>query len=456
VKLHRFICILFWVAPILASGCIIQIGDGSASSGDGGGTGAGEPTPSASVLPGPDNAQGDPWSLTPEQQARKEEVERYIVENHYKGYKILRTVQDPHGSIIDWIAPETMAQLPYEPPLLPWNVDQIVLPDGVELAQSELAKYTEIFGPPGSTPIHRPMYWRYVLGETGATSVQDYLDNYQDAGQAAPETPANRLYAGLLFDDAKNRGVTGLMNQFAPRVEKDSFSLMEFAVVCQGAPGESIEEELIGIVLSVDKRNFAYEKPEDSDLVRLHVESYQRVNGVQTGGWDQAAPGFVLNSGNTQYPLNGEVTVSKPGGKPVEHWPNIVQALNGDFWVSYNGWFLGYFEASRFTLLPNGGCRAQWYLEVLDRKPGPAWVETEMGTGKFGDKAAPGEAAWVRRPMYWDMNWVLTEPPVYYGMQPVNYDCYTRSKLMDMGPGLGNFFFAGGPGGYNPLCTKQP
>ncbi len=452
---RRFFCILFCVAPMLAAGCIIQIGDGSTSSGESSGTGAGEPTPKASLLPEPDNVPSDSSKLTPEQQARREEVERYVLENLYKGYTILRTVQDPHGDIIDWIAPESMAQLPYAPPDLPWSIDQILLPAGVELAQSELEKYPALFGPIGSTPSLRPMYWRYILGETGATSIQDYLDNYQDAGEAAPEPPANRAYAGMLFDGAPNRGLTGFMNQFAPRVEKDSFSLMEFAVTCQGAPGESVQEELIGIVLSVDKRNLSYEKPEDSDLVRLHVESYRRVNGVQDGGWDQKSPGFVPNPYNTRYPLGNAVDVSTPGGKQVEHWPVIIQMPGGgDWWVAYNGWLLGYFQASHFTMLNNGGCRAEWYLEVLDRKPGTAWVQTEMGTGKFVADAAPGEAAWVRMPWYWDMNWVLTEPPVYYGMSPVKDQCYTRSKLMDMGPGLGKIFLAGGPGGYDPLCTK--
>jgi len=457
-KLYRFIyvafCVLLCMTMMLAAGCIIQIGDGSASSGDSGGTGAGEPTPTASVLPAPDNVPSDSSNLTPEQQARKEEVERYVVENLYKGYKILRTVEDPHGDVIDWIAPESMAQLPYEPPTLPLSVDQLVLPDGVELAKSELEKYPELFGPIGSTPLHRPMYWRYVLGETGATSIQDYLDNYQQAGQSG--APANRLYAGMLFDGAPNRGLSGYMNQLAPRVEKDSFSLMEFAVVCKGAPGESVQEELIGIVLSIDKSNFVY--PKDPDAVRLHVETYRTVNGVQHGGWDTKSPGFVPNPYNTRYPLGSVVEVSIPGvkpvGKEVEHLVSIVQAPTGDWWLVYNGWFLGYVKGSLFTMLNKGGCSAEWYLEALDRKPGTAWAETEMGAGKFVAEAGPGEAARVRMPLYLDMNWVLSEPPVYYGVSPVNNQCYTRSKLMDLGLVLGKYFLAGGPGGYNSLCTK--
>ncbi len=460
MTLRRFFCVLFCVlfcmAPMLASGCIIQIGDGSALSGGGGGSGAGEPIPSAPLLPEPDNVPSDWSNLTPEQQARRDEADRYVLENLYKGYTILRTVQDPNGDIIDWIAPESMAQLPYEPPTLPWSIDQIVLPPGGELAQSELEKYPELFGPIGSTPLHRPMYWGYVLGETGATSIQDYLDNYRVSGQTGAP---NRLYAGLI-SEVPNRGLGGFMNQFAPLVEENSFSLMEFAMDCLGAPGASVEKELIGIVLSLDKRNDfwssaanGYSKHLD-DLVRLHVESFRIVNGVSQGGWDQDSPGFVVNPYNTKYPLDSVVPVSTPGSPPVEHMAAIFQVPGGDWWVTYNGWFLGYFKASQFTMLNNGGCRASWYLEVLDIKPGTAWAQTQMGTGKFGHLASLGEAAWVRKPMYLDMNYLPLEVTVDAHMGPEKLECYRRSDLLDMGSGLGRYFLAGGPGGFNLLCTK--
>jgi len=132
----------------------------------------------------------------------------------------------------------------------------------------------------------------------------------------------------------------------------------------------------------------------------------------------------------------------------------IIQVPNKDWWVAYNGWLLGYFKASEFTMLNNGGCNAAWYLEVFDQKPGTAWVQTHMGTGKFHDEAAPGEAAWVRAPMYLDTNGVPTETTVDSYMKPQNGECYTRSPLAYMGPGLGWFFLAGGPGGTNLLCTK--
>lgn len=73
----------------------------------------------------------------------------------------------------------------------------------------------------------------------------------------------------------------------------------------------------------------------------------------------------------------------------------------------------------------------------MDQKPGIAWVQTEIGPGKFGDTAVPGDAAWVRQPMYWDMNWSLQEPKGDESMGPRNDNSYTRSDLIDLGPLLG-------------------
>ncbi|HZF50886.1 MAG TPA: neprosin family prolyl endopeptidase [Polyangiaceae bacterium] len=436
-----FLLALAWVG----SACTITIGPYDEAEGTGS-----QKTSALPSLPEPDNAQGEPWNLTPEQQARREEADRYVIEKVYKGYTILRTVEDEHGDIIDWIASDTMEQLPYPPPELPWTLDQLVLPDGVELAENELEKHPELFGPIGSTPFHRPMYWGYVLGETDATSIEDYLDNYQVSGQLAA---VQRLYAGLV-SSAPTRGLSGYMNQFEPRVENQSFSLMEFAVACSAAPGEPAQE-LIGVVISVDKANGFGPKMylHQDGKARLHVEYYRPVNGKLDFVWDTNKPGFVPNPASL-YTLNSVVPVSTPGGAQVEHRVDLVQSLNGDWWVVYNGWFLGYYPGNLFTLLNKGACTANWYTEVADQKPGTAWVQTEIGTGEFGDKALPGEAAWVRQPLYWDMNWVLQEPKIDQLMEPINDKCYRRSDLIDLGPLLGKRFLAGGPGGYNPLCTK--
>jgi hypothetical protein len=247
------------------------------------------------------------------------------------------------------------------------------------------------------------------------------------------------------------------MNQFEPRVEPWSFSVMEFAVACP-APNVGPAQELIGVVISVDKANgFGPNMYLHQDgKARLHVEYSRTVNGKLDFVWDVNKPGFVVNPAS-RYTIDSVVPVSTPGGAQVEHRVDIFQVPGtGDWWIAYNGWLLGYYPASLFTLLNKGACSANWYTEVVDQKPGTAWVQTEIGTGKFHYEAGPGEAAWVRQPMYWDMNYLLQEPKVDQRMEPRNDKCYTRSDLIDLGPLLGKQFRAGGPGGDNPLCTKQP
>ena len=228
---------------------------------------------------------------------------------------------------------------------------------------------------------------------------------------------------------------------------------MEFAVACP-APNVGPAQELIGVVISVDKANGfgpnMYLHPDNK--ARLHVEYYRPQNGKLDFVWDVNKPGFVPNPASL-YTIDSVVPVSTPGGAQIEHRVDLVPSGSADWWVVYNGWFLGYYPANLFTMLNKGACSANWYTEVLDQKPGTAWVQTEIGTGQF-HTAGAGHAAWVRQPMYWDMNWLVQEPKVDLPMTPEKDKCYTRSPLMDLGPPLGKRFLAGGPGGYNPLCTK--
>jgi Neprosin len=124
--------------------------------------------------------------------------------------------------------------------------------------------------------------------------------------------------------------------------------------------------------------------------------------------------------------------------------------------IAYNGMLLGYYPGRLFTQLDKGACSANWYVEVADQTPGTTWAKTEMGSGKFVEDAGRGEAASVRQPLYLDESWGVREVGVDERMSPEEKLCYTRSALLDLGPVLGKQFRAGGPGGYNPLCTKAP
>jgi hypothetical protein len=206
----------------LACGCTLRLGP---FDGDGGG-GWSEPH-KTSALPRPNEPHGDEPALDEAQQARQKEVDRYVAEVIYKGAKITQTLQLPSGDIVDGLDRATLPAMADTLPSLP---EEFVLPPGVELGQTELDQVPELLDLVATAaPFQRPTFWPYILGETDATSIEDYLDRYQVSGAPAA---VERLYAGL-WSKEPNRGISGYMNQFRPEVAPGSFSLIEFAVRTQ-------------------------------------------------------------------------------------------------------------------------------------------------------------------------------------------------------------------------------
>ena len=318
----------------------------------------------------------------------------------------------------------------------------------MELGLSELEQIPEALALAATaTPFHRPTFWPYILGETDATSIEDYLDRYQMGGQPFND---KHLHAGLQ-SVKPNRGVSGFMNQFRPDVETGSFSLLEFSVAC---PKEPPAQEMIGLVISVDKLNGFGRNTQGllDGEPRLHIE-HGRLN-PKTGQiqyrWDGEDGSFKANPVRVAYHPGQKVPVSAPGGTQIEHLIAIFQApVTGDWWIAYKNELLGYYPASLFKMLNEGACVSLWYGEVGWRKPAKAaaWVKTEMGSGKFAVEKSP-HAAYVRNPKYYDLSWIGNEPPDQF-IPPPFYDskCYSRT------PKENGIFYLGGPGGKDPGCV---
>jgi hypothetical protein len=294
-----------------------------------------------------------------------------------------------------------------------------------------------------ATPFRRPTFWPYILGETDATSIEDYLDRYQVGGQ--PVT-SKRLYAGLVSSEP-NRGVSGSMNQFRPHVEAKSLSIMEFAVYC---PAEGDAQEMVGVVISVDKANgFGPDgKALEDGEPRLHIEYARPKGGHVEYEWDGLDGQFVVNPLRRYHP--GQIVpVSEVGGTQVEHLIAIFQSPTGDWWIAYKDDLLGYYPASLFTTLNGGACASAWYGEVYDPaplpSPAPDAIDTEMGSGKFAETGFL-HAAYVRNPKYYDLYWYGEPPKDDAAMAPYAPLCYDRSPFSE------GIFFLGGPGGKNPAC----
>lgn len=426
------------VCLLACSGCVIEIGPGGSSGDTAGAGGEGGSTTSVHRDPDAGSAGGPP--LDRAQQARMEEVEQYILQVVYQGAEVITSVELPSGDVLDFVDRDTLPALPYEVPAVP---PAAVLPaalPGFEIGLTELQQIPELLDIAATaTPFHRPTFWPYILGEApDATSIEDYVAHYQVTGQPAG---ANRLYAGS-WTVQPNRGLSGYVNQFRPEVASGSFSLLELAVTC---PAGAVTQELVGVVISVDKANpFAKNQQalQDGDA-RLHVEYVGTAGGSARHSWDGMDGKFVANPLRVHHP-GQKVPVSAFGGAQVEHLLVVFQSPVGDWWVVYNGDFLGYYPANLFTQLNQAGCGATWYGEVYNPKPGTA-VLTEMGSGKFAETGL-SNAAHIRAPQYYDISWFTAQADDAGAALPYQPLCYDRSLIWN------DSFLLGGPGSTNPAC----
>jgi hypothetical protein len=418
---------------LMGSACTITIGPYDDTEGSG--------PQDTYALPAPENGPADEPLLDVAQQARKEEADRYIADVIYKRGEILHAIQLPSGDVLDFIKRDTLPAPPYELPPLPFTEEDPALPSGVTLGLTELEQIPELLElAVAATPFHRPTFWPYILGDTDATSVEDYLARYQEGGQPSG---TNRLYAGLSSLEP-NRGVSGYVNQFRPEVVKRSFSLIELSVSC---PAGSLAQEQIGIVISADKRNAFGNRHEYQDgEPRLHIEYAHSVNGKVEHRWDEMDGAFVANPIRRHHP-GQKVPVSVLGGTQVEHHMAIFQMpVTGDWWVTYNGDVLGYYPATLFKMLNGGACEASWYGEVLRNLPTDGNIKTEMGSGRFPEAGMPN-VSYVRSPKFHDISLFGVEPQDDWHMIPYQPLCYGRSALWD------HVVIISGPGGNNPGCT---
>ena len=409
---------------------------------------------SGQKLPDPDIWRDEPPPLTQGQQARQAEVDAYVAEL-YKDHRIVATKQGYSGDIYDWIESSSMPSL--ELPALPLPPVDLALPEGVQLPLSELNEFPELLGPVGSTPMIRPDFSAYVMGETGAVSLQDYLDHDQVFG--APGWP-DRLYAGLDLIEP-SQGVSAIFNHYAGEVEDKTFSLVEMAVTC---PAVGPPKELIGMIISVDRVNFDRNlKQGEVAKPRLHVEYAREIDGELRGVYDGRGKAFVpLRIDPSEWDVNipfprrtvlgGVAKVSEVNGMQYEHRMDLIRSPSGDWWMVYNGEVLGIYPADRFTMLNQGACNAHFYSEIYDGTP-EAWTFTDMGSGLPLD-AGPNRVAYMRRLTFREPLWVEVEVTETMGVrsQKEITACYTRTDLELGGPLTGNFFFYTGQGSDAPGC----
>ena len=155
------------------------------------------PDDSGYSLPDPSNDDGQSTNEQPPlddaQQARKNEVDKYIRDVVYQGGTIVATLAFPSGDVIDFVDRDTLPTLPFGLPQVPWTAADLVPPIGVDFGVTEFDQIPEMLDHAATaTPFVRPTFWPYILGDTDALSIEDYLERYQEGG--APVS-AERLHA---------------------------------------------------------------------------------------------------------------------------------------------------------------------------------------------------------------------------------------------------------------------
>lgn len=382
--------------------------------------------------------------LTPEQQARQDEVNAFLAQRYdEEGWVILKTTETCVGDRWDWLDAASVPGSEVDPPPLP----AIELPPDVKLQETELDLHPELQGPPDSVPMLRPSFAPYVFGDVEASSVEDFLAKSVQSLPGKPEGQ-NRLYAGINMAAPSVR-VQTFINGYDGKVEKTITSLLEMAVTCQGSdPATTLE--LVGVAVSRDRWNF--DRDVEPAVTRLQVEFLTAgdATGNRVGGWDGRDIGFRPLK-NAKYGPGVALGNSTIGG-PVLDSLFEIRNIAGTWWILHNHNWLGYYPPEFFDAMTFEACEVHWYGEVHDFTP-TSWTSTDMGSGKFASEGL-GNAAYFRQPFYEDPAGMLHWPDGAKEATPNDPLCYTSSGLLvDQGAFFERVMYVGGPGGDSPGCN---
>jgi hypothetical protein len=381
--------------------------------------------------------------LDAEQLVRQEQVKVYLAQVYAEArWKILLTTKTCTGDVWDWLDPATVPGSEIEPPPPPEHNG----PDDVAPAQTELEEHPDLTLP-DAVPMLRPSFMPFVMGDVPAISVKDFLAQ-EVHGRTDGE---DRLYAGI-YSVVPNLGASSAISVYNVKVARTGMSLMEMGVACGAS--DSPDREMIGVAVGADRVNtdaWDEAKPAPTRLMVEFFTAGYKTKGPYLGGWAHRYKGFVSRKGAVVRPGSPITPVSTPGGTVYEVRLQI-RNLNGDWWLAYNGTWIGHFPATLFDgKMRSEACEVHYYGEVYDPSP-EFWALTDMGSSQFA-AAGWGQSAYFREPSYFDTSGVKQWPDAHGQAAPYDPACYTSSGLISGGPNYERVLYCGGPGGDSPGCN---
>jgi hypothetical protein len=395
-------------------------------------------------------------SKTPSE--RQVELDKWIAKKHAEfGHVIVETKRLDDGTVVDWVARETVEGANVTPPPPPKRPPPI--PGVVNRPLTKLA------GPPGALPFIRPAYPQYVSGEIEAHSVDDFVRIIQDERNKRGGPPSgnptagsnNRLYAGH-NQGVTNYGSVSVVNGDFTNIESPTspeFAIFEHASYCVDGSGQVTD--LVGAVVGRNPQVYG-------SGYRLQAEwfsggSSQWVTGASGNPWHQwgvnYAPGYSINSpstsGNTSFQSEQLVDIALHPSNP------------NAWWIYFNDDWVGYFDTSEaFTVLDNSACRAAWYGEVYDpyhTSPPADWTNADLGSGTLPTgstfSANWGYRGYARSPGYFTSigEGSSVVPSSVTPSGGIDTSCYNHLLTSDGGAPFNPTMWFGGPGGNGTGCN---
>jgi hypothetical protein len=314
---------------------------------------------------------------------RLEEIHQYL-RDQYARRDVVAQTRTPSGQEFDWVPVESQGHpgKAADPP----SEDRPGIPDGgeyrAEQARSDLEAPGVEVGPPGTVPLLRLPIEK--ITPTGR--LQDWLgkgprptpvaptDYPAGASSAAPE----HKYA-LAIQYVSNYGTEGTLNLWKSYVEwSNEFSLGQLWLSRGPQAGNLVQTVEVG--QQVYKDLYGDWLPH---LFVFYTTNNYTLLGDNLGGYNQNVAGWKQVAANVA-PGVGYSTTSQYGGQQYENAIK-VQLDAGNWWVSVNGVWMGYYPASLFSAsgLLNGSDRTDWGGEIVDAVSVPGTTATQMGSGRW-------------------------------------------------------------------------
>ncbi|XP_072993777.1 protein neprosin-like [Typha latifolia] len=167
-----------------------------------------------------------------------------------------------------------------------------------------------------------------------------------------------------------------------------------------------------------------------------------------TGCYNLECEGFVQTDNSVA--IGGALSpVSTYGGSQYAMTLSVFKdPSSGNWWLTFEDTFVGYWPSEIFTLLSNSATWLEWGGEIVNTSPNGEHTSTDMGSGYFAEEGYE-KASYIRNIMIVDSSNNLS-PPASIITSATNTNCYDLKSYNDTDWGVS--FFFGGPG-KSSLCT---